>query len=119
MSLKFYRLQKISEGAIDPQTGEDAPRVSGPTAVGTGNSHEARIELSRLIDIINDRFGTDFTPAMSCSSIRFARRPWPTRTCDEAATANTMDNFRYVFDKALEGLFIDRMEQMRRSPRSS
>ena len=25
--------------------------------------------------------------------------------------ANTIDNFAYVFDKALEGLFIDRMEQ--------
>jgi hypothetical protein len=29
----------------------------------------------------------------------------------QAATANTLDNFRYVFVKALEGLFIDRMEQ--------
>ena len=25
--------------------------------------------------------------------------------------ANTLDNFKYVFDQALEGLFIDRMEQ--------
>jgi len=29
----------------------------------------------------------------------------------EAAKANTLDNFRYVFDKALENFFIDRMEQ--------
>lgn len=29
----------------------------------------------------------------------------------EAAAANSIDNFRYVFEKALEGLFIDRMEQ--------
>lgn len=28
-----------------------------------------------------------------------------------AAKANTLENFRYVFVKALEGLFIDRMEQ--------
>jgi type I restriction enzyme R subunit len=29
----------------------------------------------------------------------------------QAALANTMENFSYVFLKALEGLFIDRMEQ--------
>jgi type I restriction enzyme R subunit len=29
----------------------------------------------------------------------------------QAALANTMENFGYVFLKALEGLFIDRMDQ--------
>lgn len=29
----------------------------------------------------------------------------------QAALANTFDNFGYVFRRALEGLFIDRMEQ--------
>ena len=29
----------------------------------------------------------------------------------QAALANTMENFGYVFHKALEGLFIDRMDQ--------
>jgi type I restriction enzyme R subunit len=29
----------------------------------------------------------------------------------QTALANTMENFGYVFLKALEGLFIDRMEQ--------
>jgi len=29
----------------------------------------------------------------------------------QAALANTMENFSYVFLKALEGLFIDRMDQ--------
>lgn len=28
-----------------------------------------------------------------------------------AANASSLENFRYVFTKALEGLFIDRMEQ--------
>jgi type I restriction enzyme R subunit len=28
----------------------------------------------------------------------------------QAAKANTLENFRYVFVKALEGLFIDRMD---------
>ncbi|HEY3740523.1 MAG TPA: hypothetical protein VGL53_11800 [Bryobacteraceae bacterium] len=38
-------------------------RFTGPTAVGTGTAKDAKVELSRLIDTINDRFGTDFTQA--------------------------------------------------------
>ncbi|MDD3846788.1 MAG: hypothetical protein PHC90_10565, partial [Syntrophorhabdaceae bacterium] len=29
----------------------------------------------------------------------------------QAANANTLENFGYVFNKALEGIFIDRMDQ--------
>mgnify|MGYP001796855808 CR=1 FL=1 len=29
----------------------------------------------------------------------------------QAAIANSLENFKYVFDKALEGKFIDRMDQ--------
>ncbi len=34
----------------------------------------------------------------------------------QAAKANTMENFGYAFLKALEGLFIDRMEQNEEIP---
>lgn len=33
----------------------------------------------------------------------------------QAATANTMDNFRFVFEKALTGLFIDAWSRTRTS----
>ena len=62
VALKYYRLQKISDSSIDLYKGK-AGEISGPTEVGTGISHEEIIELSQLIDIINDRFGTDFKPA--------------------------------------------------------
>jgi hypothetical protein len=37
VALKFYRLQKISEGSIDLEPGKQVP-ISGPTDVGTGTS---------------------------------------------------------------------------------
>src|SRR5665811_1527314 len=61
VSLKYYRLQKIGEGSIDLEPGKTEP-VDGPTAVGTKAAHPDDIELSRLIDILNERFGTEFKP---------------------------------------------------------
>lgn len=110
VTLKFYRLQKIHDGTIQLPAGEGAT-VSGPTAVGTSKSTETEVELSKLIDLINDRFGTDFTPADELFFNQIREEAIADEKLREAANANTMENFRFVFEKTLEGLFIDRMEQ--------
>ena len=110
VSLKFFRLQKISEGEIPLQPGS-VGQLPGPTAVGTGLPHDAEIELSRLIDLLNDRFGTDFKPGDQLFLDSVREQAVADEGLRQAAMANTLDNFKYVFAKALEGLFIDRMEQ--------
>ena len=110
VTLKFYRLQKISEGAIELSTGEGG-EVKGPTAVGTGANEGPQVELSRLIDQINDRFGTNFTPADELFFNQIKEEAVADDELRQAALANPLENFRFVFDKVLEGLFIDRMEQ--------
>jgi type I restriction enzyme R subunit len=103
-------LQKISEGRIDLHPGKKG-EVSGPSELGTGKARSEKIELSQLIDILNERLGTDFKPGdqLFFDSIREDAVADP--SLRQAAVANTMENFGYVFIKALEGLFIDRMEQ--------
>jgi type I restriction enzyme R subunit len=110
VSLKYYRLQKIGEGSIDLQPGKAEP-VSGPTAVGTKAAHPDDIELSRLIDILNERFGTEFKPGDQLFFESIKEDAVADGNLRQAALANTMENFGYVFRKALEGLFIDRMDQ--------
>jgi len=110
VALKFYRLQKISDGTITLDAGETVP-VKGPTAVGTGKADDIQVELSRLIDLVNERFGTDFTQADELFFLQLREEALANEELQQAAKANTMENFRYVFVKALEGLFIDRMEQ--------
>ncbi len=110
VTLKFYRLQKISEGVIQLQQ-SGAGEVKGPTALGTGLPHEESIELSRLIDLLNERFGTDFKPADQLFLDSVREEALADESIREAALANTLDNFKFVFSKALEGLFIERMEQ--------
>jgi len=111
VALKYYRLQKIGEGVIDLRAGVDPTPISGPTSVGTGVSHEEMIELSQLIDILNERFGTEFKPADQLFLDSICEDAAADTTLRQAAMANTMENFGYVFLKALEGLFIDRMDQ--------
>ena len=110
VTLQYYRLQKISEGAISLKEGEGSP-IYGPSAVGTAEARDLKIELSQLIDLLNERFGTDFKPGdqLFFDSIREDAVADP--ELRQVALANTMENFGYVFLEALEGLFIDRMEQ--------
>ena len=110
VALKFYRLQKISEGSISLEPGKQEP-VSGPTAVGTGIARGEEIEFSKLIDILNERFGTEFKPGDQLFFDSTCEDAVADTNLRQAAIANTMENFGYVFRKALEGLFIDRMEQ--------
>lgn len=109
VALRFYRLQKISEGSIDLEQGEAEP-LKGPTEVGTARSDDKEIPLSRLVDKLNDRFGTDFKQADQLFFDQVAEAAVENETLKTAAQANTLDNFKHVFDRMLEGLFVDRME---------
>ncbi|MEI7911891.1 MAG: type I restriction endonuclease [Verrucomicrobiota bacterium] len=108
IELQYYRLQKISEGRIDLNTGDGHP-LKGPSDVGTGQE-DRKIRLSELIDILNERFGTNFTQADQLFFDQIQEEAIESDTLQKAAVTNTKDDFRYVFEKAFEGLVIDRME---------
>lgn len=110
VNLKYYRLQKTSEGSISLAPG-DRGAVKAPTAVGMGEDHHEQIELSRLIDIVNERFGTEFKPADQLFFDQIREEAVADTHIQQAAMVNSLENFKYVFDKALEGKFIDRMDQ--------
>ena len=67
--------------------------------------------MSQLIDILNERFGTNFTPADQLFLDSIREDAVADSHLREAAMANPMENFGYIFFKKLEDLFIDRMEQ--------
>jgi type I restriction enzyme R subunit len=110
VNLKYYRLQKISEGAIklEPNMGGE---VAGPTSVGSGAANAEKVKLSRLIDIVNERFGTNFKPADELFFNQIREEAVADESLRLAANANPIENFKFAFDKALEDLIIDRMEQ--------
>ena len=79
--------------------------------MGTGQAHSQQIELSRLIDILNERFGTEFKPGDQLYFDSIVEDAVADSSRQQAALANSMENFSYVFLKTLESLFIERMEQ--------
>jgi type I restriction enzyme R subunit len=110
VALKYYRLEKISDGSIELVKGAGG-EVSGPTEVGKGIIHGEKIELSKLIDILNERFGTDFKPGDQLFFDSIKEDAVANPSLRQAALANSMENFGYVFMKELQNLFLDRMGQ--------
>lgn len=108
--LEYYRLQKISEGSINLKEG--AARVlDGPTEVGSGLVREGPVALSRLIDIINERFGTDFTQADQLFFDQIVEAAIADEALKQAAAVNPGDKFELVFKNLLDALFVERIDQ--------
>ena len=108
--LEYYRLQKISEGSISLNEGTARP-LDGPNEVGSGALREQAISFSRLIDFINERFGTDFKPTDQLFFDQIVEAAAQDSVLQRAAKVNPEDKFALVFNNSLETLFIERMEQ--------
>jgi len=110
VALKYYRLEKQSEGAITLKEDERG-EVSGPVEVGSAGKKDATAALSEIIEVLNERFGTDFKPADQLFLDSIKETAKSREDIREKAMANSEENFGLVFSKALEGFFIERMEQ--------
>lgn len=108
--LEYYRLQKISEGSISLREGAASP-LDGPSEVGTGILREEPVPLSRLIDIVNERFGTDFNQADQLFFDQIVEAAIADEGIRQAASVNPGDKFELVFKNLLETLFVERMDQ--------
>ena len=108
--LEYYRLQKIGEGSIPLQDGEARP-LDGPTEVGSGLVRPQPVPLSQLIDIVNERFGTDFNPADQLFFDQIVEAAVADDALRQAAAVNPGDKFELVFKNLLEHLFVERMDQ--------
>jgi type I restriction enzyme, R subunit len=108
IELKFYRLEKISEGKIDLTEGQAEP-LRGATAVGT-RQPDKEVPLSQLIDTLNERFGTNFTIADQLFFEQITETAIANDSIKQAAQVNTKENFAPVLEKHLENLFIERMD---------
>ena len=108
--LEYYRLQKISEGSISLKEGE-AGTLDGPTEVGTGMARDEDVPLSQLIDLVNERFGTDFNQADQLFFDQIVETVVGDDGLREAAAANPEDKFELVLANLLERLFAERIDQ--------
>jgi len=108
--LDYYRLQKISEGSISLHEGKGRA-LDGPTEVGSGMVRDQAVALSQLIDVVNDRFGTDFNQADQLFFDQIVEAAMADDGLRQAAAVNPGDKFELVFKNLLETLFVERMDQ--------
>ena len=108
--LEYYRLQKISEGSISLQEG-GTRKLNGPTEVGSGVLHDQPVRLSQLIDVVNERFATNFNQADQLFFDQIVGAAMNDDGLRRAAAVNPGDKFQLLFRNVLEGLFVDRIDQ--------
>jgi type I restriction enzyme, R subunit len=108
--LESYRLQQISESSISLRHGEARP-LDGPTEVGSGLDRAQPVPLSPLIDLVNERFGTNFSQADQLFFDQIVEVAMADDGLRQAAVVNPGDKFALVFKHVIEQLFVERMDQ--------
>lgn len=109
LALRYYRIEKAADGGI--QLDKSSGEVSVPTETGTRSQDDEEVELSKLVERINEQLGTDFTAADELFLQQVKEDALEDKKLQQSARANTKSNFAFAFDEKLTDLFIDRMDQ--------
>ncbi|EMA49970.1 Restriction endonuclease, type I, EcoRI, R subunit/Type III [Halococcus morrhuae DSM 1307] len=109
LALQYYRIEKSNEGQIGLEG--TSSEVSVPTETGTRTEEEDEVELSTLVERINEQLGTDFTSADELFLQQVKEEALNDDQLQQSARVNTQENFAYTFDEKLTELFIDRRNQ--------
>ena len=109
VELEYYRLQRMSSGAISVAEGA-AEYVASPTEVGTGDPEEEKAPLSEIIERLNDRFGTEFTDADRLFFEQIKESAVQNEGIRQTALANPLDKFKLGVERAqIQQLMYERM----------
>ena len=108
VGLQYYRLQRVSSGAIDLKAGEQEG-VYSPTEVGSGKPKEEKAPLSEIIQVLNERFGTAFTEEDRLFFEQIKARAVGNAQVVQTAMANPLDKFQLGVRKLVEDMMIQRM----------
>lgn len=108
VGLQYYRLQRIFSGAIDLKTGE-LEEVRSPTAVGTGRPADEKAPLTEIIQVLNERFGTNFSEEDRLFFEQIREKAAKNQDVINTALANPLDKFQLGIKKIIEEVMIQRM----------
>lgn len=110
IALEYYRLQKLEEGDITLAQGSQG-QLSGATEAGIRKPKEEFAPISQIIEVLNDKLGTDFTKADQLFFDMIEEDMIGDETLRKQAKSNTKENFKYGFDDKFMEIVIERMEQ--------
>jgi type I restriction enzyme, R subunit len=108
VELQYYRLERVHAGPIDLRQG-DVQAVKSPTDVGTGRAKDEKAPLSEIIQILNERFGTEFTEEDRLFFQQIKEKAVKNEQVIKTALANPLDKFELGIRKLIEDFMIERM----------
>ncbi|MDA3961066.1 MAG: type I restriction endonuclease [Planctomycetota bacterium] len=109
VELEYFRLQMTSDSGITLAKGEGGS-VKAPVSVGTGRGDEELAPLSTIIDILNDKFGTEFTEADKLFFDQIEAEAQTDEQVVAAAKNNPLDLFAKSLPKLFEKLMVKRLD---------
>lgn len=107
VALHSYRLQCIADGPLN-LAADGGGALYGPSETGTGRPKQETEHLSKLIEVVNDRFGTEFTEADQLFFDSVEEHLAQEGALEEAAKANTKADFGIKARQVLQEAFVDR-----------
>jgi len=110
VAMEYYRLQKIKDGSIDLIAGEES-ELDGLSEAGIKRAKEEKGPLSEIIDVLNERFGTEFEEADRLFFEQIEAELMEDETLRTQAKVNKLDTFKYAFEEMFVDKLIDRMDQ--------
>ncbi len=108
VALQYYRLERIASGPIEVRDGE-AQYVKSPTDLGTGRAKDEEAPLSAIIEVLNERFGTQFNEEDRLFFQQIKERACRNEQVIETALANPLDRFEIGIRRLIEDLMVERM----------
>lgn len=111
VALEYYSNKKTFEGNLSLKIADEIVPLT-PTQFAGGGKKERHIEtLSTIIEKINKRFGTEFTPTDQLSMEQIKEDFVMDEDMINKAKTNSMEDFRYAFEKAFMWKVVERMGQ--------
>ncbi len=111
VKLSYYRLTKTHDGSASLSPG-DTSTVTGPTDVGTGRPiEEDNAPLSQIVEVLNERFGTDFTSEDQLFFDQVVGDLKKDNELGDQAKSNTMEQFKLAFDPKGMQAVLARMDR--------
>ena len=110
VGLQYYRLERSFSGGIELREGE-AEYVKSPTDVGSGKAKEEKAPLSEIIEVLNERFGTNFTEEDRLFFEQIKEKAAHHPKVIQLRRANPFDKFQLGLRQTIEDLMIQRMSE--------
>lgn len=108
VALEYYRLQKVAEGDLVLQI-QNEYNLDPTKEAGISRQKEEKAKLSNIIDVLNEKYSTDFAEADRLYFEQIEQALYDNEELKLRAQNNPIENFKYAFEDVFIQTLIDRM----------